>query len=172
MPFCSCACSKAQANSSPQGASGPRLTNSSVVRFISSPIGRDDLSGRPVKCSSAQQVHVQMKNGLPRAAAGVHHCAVTAAQFFFARKFCRHQRDFSEYRLVLGSRFLQRSEVFLRPDQDMRRRLWIYVLECKHFFVVVNQLCRNLLCRDFAEQAIVSHWSPPAGTSSRRMTMV
>src|ERR1051325_4514660 len=130
------------------------------------------LSRRPVKRSSAQQVHMQMKNGLARAASIVHDGAVPLAQFSVSGQFRSHQRDFSQERFVRVSRLLQRSKMLLRTNQNVGRRLRIDVFERENVGIFMEQLRRNLLGGNFAEQTIGAHWYSPVVASSRRMTMV
>ena len=47
-----------------------------------------DLTRRPAKCAPAEQMQMQMKYRLPRAASVVQHCAVAGEEIQFARQLC------------------------------------------------------------------------------------
>src|SRR5450432_3700297 len=117
-------------------------------------------------------MQVQMKNGLSRTAAVVEHSAVASEQILFFRKLRSDQLQLAQQRLVICGRVLQRSKVFSRADQNVRRRLRTDVFKSKTIFVIVDKLCRNLFCTDFAKEAILAHLVAPEFTpSSRRRTV-
>src|SRR5215467_4162600 len=112
-----------------------------------------------------------MKYGLAGAATGVDDGTV-AAEILLARDFGGNRGDSAEHGFVFRLGIGQRCEMLSGADQDVRSGLRVDVLEGEDVGVVVNQFGGNLLCSDFAEQAVSAHWPSSAGASSRRMTRV
>src|SRR6266478_1499018 len=89
----------------------------------------------------------------------------------FARELRGDQLELAKNGLIFRCRIRQRFEVFTRTNQNMRGRLWADVLESKKIGIFVDDLRRNFLRGDFAEQTIGAHRIPPAGMpSSNRVT--
>src|SRR5215475_8976232 len=115
-------------------------------------------------------MQMKMKDGLPRAAAGIDHGPV-AAELAVSGNPRRDQRHLAQSRFFFGAGMLERRKMLLRTNQHVRRRLRVDVLEREHVRIFVHQLRRNLFCSNLAEQAIGAHCFPPPASSSSRTTM-
>src|SRR5579859_1470304 len=128
------------------------------------------LSRRPAELAAAQQMKMEMEDGLARARAVIEKRAVTCEEIALAGELRGNQMQLADQRLILGRRFVERNKMFSRAKQNMRWRLRADVLKRKDFGILVNDFRRNLFCRNFAEQAISAHQFPPVGASSSRRT--
>jgi hypothetical protein len=61
------------------------------------------LAGRPVELPAAEQVQMNVKNGLARAAASIEDRTISIQQIAVAGELRRGKVQFSDYRLILGS---------------------------------------------------------------------
>jgi hypothetical protein len=102
-------------------------------------------------------MQMEVKNGLACAAPVIHHRPVTVEQIQFAGKLRGNELQFSENRLIFGSRVVERREVFAWANQYVGGRLRADVFKREYLIVFVNDLGRNLPRRDLAKQAVSVH---------------
>src|SRR5690242_6688870 len=72
------------------------------------------LPRRPAEIASAEQMQMQMKDGLARPGTVIQDRAVACEELALARKLRRHQLQLAKYRLVFGHRVGQRFKMFAR----------------------------------------------------------
>ena len=105
--------------------------------------------------TTAEQVQVDVKDGLPSLAVRVEHRPVPAVRYAsFLGNRGGAPDELSDQAVVFCAKLVQRFDMTLRDDEHMRRRLWIDIVEGQHAFVLVDDACRNRALDDFAEQAI------------------
>src|SRR5437016_14630267 len=116
-------------------------------------------------------MQMQMKDGLARPGTVIQDRAVTREELALARELRGHQLQLTKYGLIFGPGFGQRFKMFTRTNQDMRGRLRADVLKREKIRIFVDDLRRNLLRGNLAEQTVGAHRIPPAGVpSSNRVT--
>src|ERR1035437_5920929 len=104
---------------------------------------------------------MEMKHGLPGAAAVVDDRTITVGQLALSGELCSHQLQAPEHCRVLSRGIGERNDVLPRTNQDVGRRLRMDVLKREDCLVLVHQLCGNFFSADLAEQAIF-HNDPSA----------
>jgi len=120
----------------------------------------DVLSRRPGQWSSAKQVDVKVKYGLPRPGPDVQDGAVALLDVAFAGDLGSCEVAAPDNFSVRDLRFFQSRKMFFGDDQNVSRRLRADVFEGEHMLVLVNFLGGNLAANDAAEEAVsgsVSH---------------
>ena len=108
-----------------------------------------------MQISPAQQVHVQVKNGLPGTRPDVEHGSVAILDAALACDVGGGELAVADELGILGHRFFQPANVFFGNDQHVRRGLRIDVVEGVGMFVFVNFLGGYFPANDAAEQAVV-----------------
>lgn len=107
---------------------------------------------------------MDVKHGLARVPAVVDNHPVTVLlKPQLRRNGLCHKKEMADKLPVSGGNAVDVSNMFLRYDKDMRRRLRIKILECESKFILMDDLRRNLLVDDLAEYAvrIEIHRVPP-----------
>jgi len=111
------------------------------------------LSRRPSQRSSAEQVDVQVKYGLPGAWSHVEDSAVSLLNLAFARDYRGSQmasaNEFRIHRFCL----LESRDMALGNDKDVRRRLRMDVFESEDMLVLVDLLRAGFAADDATEDA-------------------
>jgi hypothetical protein len=87
------------------------------------------LTRGPAKMTAAEQMQMEMKDGLARPAAIVYDGAVAFQKIAFAGKLRGDQLEFAKNGLMIGCGLVQRFEMFARANQNVRGRLWTDVFE-------------------------------------------
>jgi hypothetical protein len=122
--------------------------------FLSELQERIPLAGRPVHLAPAHEVDVEVVDGLAAFGAGADDDAVAFAEPLLARDVGRCVKKTAKQGFVSGFSMGQRREMLLRDDQNVRRRLWVDVVEGEDLIVFPNLLRRNRAGSDFAEDAV------------------
>jgi len=121
---------------------------------------RDSLSRGPGEWASAEQVNVQVEDGLPGAGADVEDGAVSLLDVALARYLGGGQVATADDLGVAGLSLFQSGKMLLGNNEHVRGRLGIDVFEGEHMVVFVHLLGGNLAAEDAAEKTIggsVSH---------------
>jgi len=103
-----------------------------MTKSLNDPIA---LPWRPGQRASADQVNVQMKNGLSRAWSHVEHGAISVLDRTVARNLCRRQVAAPYQLRVFGRGLFEAGNVSFRDDQHVRRSLRIQIFKSKRVFV-------------------------------------
>ena len=112
------------------------------------------LAWGPGKMPSADQVNVQVEDGLPGSWTYIEHRTVAIFDRSLAGNLGCHQVTATDYLGILRSRLLETSNMFLGHNQHMRRTLRMKVLKGKRMLVFVDFLGRKLTLDDAAEQTV------------------
>lgn len=123
-------------------------------------LGPPRLPRRPVHLASAEQVDVEVVDGLSAFRAGADHHSIAFAQPLLARNFGRHQQQPAQHRFIRRLRFGQRCQVLFRDHENMRGRFRLDVVEGEYEVVLANLLSRDRAGGDFAEDAVRVQVSP------------
>jgi hypothetical protein len=103
----------------------------------------------------ADEMEVHVEDGLPAMDAGVIYDAVAAGINPLAfGQHPRHGEDMPDSHLVCRLKFVDRDDVLVRHDQDMRRRDRVQVAEGGHQLIAVEDCGRRGSNHNFAEGAI------------------
>lgn len=123
------------------------------------PFGAVDrrLTGGPSESAAAEQVEVQVGNGLAAVAADVRHDAIAVAQPLGLRQAANYQEKMADERPVDIFDVVDRHDFLFRNDQDVRGRLWLDVAERQAVFVFVENLGGNLAIDDPLENGFSAH---------------
>ena len=102
---------------------------------------------------------MDVEDGLTGGFAGIdHHAVALVCQLQLARELRRAQQHGADDRGFRVIHRIERSDMFSRNDQDMRRRLRVDVVEGDDFVVFIDFLRGDFARRDPAEKtAIVTH---------------
>ena len=101
--------------------------------------------------SPAQQVNVQVVDGLSPVVAGIDDGAEAAGQSLTAGDARRNQVKISQQLLVFGGCFCQRGDVLARYNQHMRGSLGMDIPEGVSPIVLKYLIRRNFAGHDFAK---------------------
>src|SRR4051812_35934896 len=102
-------------------------------------------------------MQMQMEHGLAGVRSDVVYRPIAALfQVVLTSEFGGNKVAVANYLGVFRCRCVYARKVFLRNDQDVRRRTGLDVVKCEDFIVFVCFLGGNLAANNFAEQA-VSH---------------
>lgn len=112
------------------------------------------LSRGPGEPASAEQVDVQMKDGLAGAGADVEDGAVSVLDIAPAGDFSGHQMTAPDDLCVFGLGFFQSDNMLFRNDQDMSGRLGPDVVKGDHVFIFMNFLRGTLASKNSAKQTV------------------
>jgi hypothetical protein len=120
-----------------------------------------------VHLASAQQVDVEVIDGLSAFGAGADDDSIAFAEAQFAGDIGDGEQEAAEEGFVGGVRFGQRYQVLFRDHKNVRGGLRIYVMEGQNEVVLANLLSRDGACDDFAEDAVRVQVSPLCGPPGR-----
>jgi len=102
---------------------------------------------------AAEQVQMQVIHRLPTIITGVHNDPVAFAQLLIARNLASRSHQRSHQSHICSNCTCRRSNVPLRNDQHVCRRLRIDVGKTNAKFVFIDAACRNIPVDDPAEEA-------------------
>src|ERR1039458_7446812 len=111
------------------------------------------LAGWPGHGTAAEQVQVEVVNGLAAVRAGVYDNAVALGKLFDSCNLCRCRQQLTEHQCVTNLGVAERVDVLARHDEHMRWRLGMQVGEGVAELILVNRLGRDGSFNDFAEGA-------------------
>lgn len=95
---------------------------------------------------------MQMRHGLARIRAVVEHQPKSILrETELLRDFCCFDHQVTEHLVIIGVRFSNARDWFLRNDQNVDRRLRFYVVESNDLVVLVNDFCGDFARDDFLE---------------------
>ena len=123
------------------------------------PIEFSFLARRPVELAPAQQMKVKVEDALS--------CILIAVgddpeaffrDFFFVCDVVGRKVDGAHQIPVLLAELEQGFDVFFRNDEDVRRRLGVYVPKCIQDVVLVGFLGRHFAVYDLAKEAVFHSW--------------
>src|SRR6267143_3944439 len=115
--------------------------------------GVRESAGWPVHRAAAEQVQVQVINGLPRLRPLVHDQAVAVAiDLALVGDPVRHLEEVKEHRGVLRLQVVNGRDVLLRNDEDMRRSDGADIFEGDDLVVAKYFFRGDLSREDLAEQ--------------------
>ena len=96
--------------------------------------------------AAAQQVEVEMRNGLAGVAAAVDDDAIATLEHTqFGRDLTRRDEHFAQQLRIFRNGLTQAGNYAFRHDQHMHRRLRIHVAKREKAVMVEDDLSRNLL---------------------------
>ena len=110
------------------------------------------LSRGPGERASAEQVHVEMVDGLAAVFAGVKDDAVASGEVFLASDFGCGPEQVSEEGGMVRTGFGERDDVLARHDEDVHGRLGRNISEGVALVVLKNGRGGNASFNDFAEE--------------------
>jgi hypothetical protein len=113
-----------------------------------------DLSRRPGERASAEQVDVQVKDGLSGTGADVEDGAVALLDVALAGDVGGGEVAAADEFGVGGFGLFQAGEMFLGNDEDVRGRLRVDVFEREDVVVLINFFRGNIALDDAAEEAM------------------
>ena len=124
------------------------------------PIEFSLLARRPAELAPAQQMKVKVEDALPRILVAVgDDPEAFFRDFFFARDVVGRKVDGAHQIPVLFAELEQGLDVFFRNDEDVRRRLGVYVSKSVQDVVLVDFLGRHFAVYDLAKEAVL-HFRP------------
>ena len=112
------------------------------------------LSRWPSHVAAAEDVNVEMVNGLAAVGAGVDHHAIALREASGARNFSGSRKQMAEKSGVRGIAVGERDDVLARNHKKMRGGLRVDVKEPDAFVVLVDLLGGDGSSDDLAEEAI------------------
>lgn len=104
-------------------------------------------------------MHVNVVDSLPALFVTVHHDPEALLAAKLQREALRGKEDVAGKNLVFFSQVIERGDRFFGNDQKMNRRLWGNVMEGEHLVVFIDNLRRNFLGDNLAEQSGQSQFS-------------
>lgn len=115
------------------------------------------LTGRPGQSAAAEQVEMQVGHGLAAVAADVRHHAIAVAQPFRLCQAANHQEKMPDQRPIDVFDVVDRHDLLLRYDQDVRRRLRLNVAKRQTVFVFMENVGGNFAIDDSLEDGFSAH---------------
>jgi hypothetical protein len=114
------------------------------------------LAWGPVHLTSAEQVQVEVRDGLAAFSADVDHDPVAFAEVLLAGQLVGDAVQMADEGLLLfaGSDFGERGDVLFGDDQDVNRRLRVKIRKGEGLVVFVELFGGNFSGGDFAEDAV------------------
>jgi hypothetical protein len=107
-----------------------------------------------LKGATAEDVYVQVKDGLARARARIYHGAVTAlGESLFVGDAGGDAQQVSERSLIFLRSIVKRVDVLARDDQHMNGRLRVEIAKGDAQFVLVDDIGGKLARDDSTEKA-------------------
>lgn len=111
--------------------------------------------------TSAQQMKMQMENGLTRVRSRIDDdTEATLGYALLPRQLCDHQKNLADNGLVVRLQIQNRSDMLARNDQDMDRCLGTDVPEGNYRLVSVNNVTLNPAFNDATEKTIAQSIIP------------
>ena len=123
----------------------------------SPPLPPSDSAGRPRELAAAEQVEVEMVDGLAAIAAAVDDDSIAAIEFLFRSDLAYDEHHVSEQGGIRGIDGRQGRDRFLGDNEDVHRRLRRDVVKGEAKVVLMNDLCRDLLVDDTLKDRFVGH---------------
>src|SRR5215208_6478571 len=113
----------------------------------------------PSHPAATQQVHVDVKDCLPRISIRIHHRSVARIRNTFSLGDLRGEERQATDQLGVAH-LVERFNVLARNDDDVGRRLWIDVVEGHAMIGLGDQFRGDFLPNDSAEKTFIGHASP------------
>jgi hypothetical protein len=113
------------------------------------------LAWRPTEFATAEQMEVQMKDGLPGVRANVGYEAIALLQIKFMGQLLGDDKDVCQDWTILRRQFRHRRDMTLRNDQKMMGSLGIDILKGHHILILVHNIAGNLALDDLTKQTIL-----------------
>jgi hypothetical protein len=107
-----------------------------------------------VEIATAEQMKVQVPNGLARAATIIHHHPIAWRQIALRRELRGHEQRAPQKRTVLFHGVAELLEMLARADQDVRGRLRRDIFKGEELGVFVDELRRHFMFADLAKDAV------------------
>ncbi len=102
-----------------------------------------------------KHMKMKMEDGLSCIATGIRDQSIAGLPQTFQGCYLRAaQEQFREQRFIIRPQILNGRDMALGDHQGMDRRLRIDVVKSQCVLILLNQLCRNLLLRDFTKEAV------------------
>ena len=114
----------------------------------------------PPKIPAAQQMQMQMKHGLSRAASIVDDGAVAIGEFALPASLAATSCSLPSMAASAAVASVSDTRCFRGQIRMWSRRLGMDILEREYFGVLVHEFRWNFLASNFAEQAIVHKQNP------------
>lgn len=114
----------------------------------------ENLSGRPGERASAEQVDVEVEDGLSGAGADVEDSAVSVLDLALASDLCGGEMAAADDFGIGGFGFFQSREMPFRNDENVRGGLRVDVFEGDDVIVFMHFFGRNFAADDAAEKAV------------------
>ena len=128
-------------------------------------LGEDGLAGRPGEAASAEQVKVEVVDGLPAVVAGVDDDAIAAGvELELAGDLGGGGEEMAEQVGVLGSGLDERVDVAPRDEENVCGRLRLDVGEGEAKLVGVDRLGGDFALKDAAEETVHGCFSVAGGS--------
>src|SRR3954466_551490 len=112
------------------------------------------LTGRPREVASAEQVQVEMEDGLTAAWADVVDRAVPVFDVAFARELGGDHVRVTDNLEIIGGECVHADNVLLRNDEQVSWRLGVDVLKGEDEFIFVDFARGNVAGDDLAEETV------------------
>src|SRR5579872_546889 len=112
------------------------------------------LTWGPVHGAAAEDMHVQVVDGLSAFGTGADDEAVSLAESLLAGDLGGFEHEVAEEGVILADGFGHRSEVFLRDDEDVGGRDRLNIVEGEHEVVFLHFFRRDAAGDELAEEAI------------------
>src|SRR5579872_7228464 len=118
--------------------------------------------GWPGHVSTAEQVNVQMRNGLPTILIAIDDQAIPSRQTELLSKLRSHQLEVAEDHLILHRGVIERANHLFGDDQYVRWGLRSDIVEGQAEFVFVCNLCGNRFIDNLEEDVVGEHGCLPS----------
>jgi hypothetical protein len=109
---------------------------------------------RPLQVSAADEVHVEVEDGLARTRADVQYSAIAILDGALASDVSGGQMATADEFGVFGLCVFQTGEMFLGNDENVSWPLRVEIFECEGVFVFVNFLRRHFAADNAAKQTV------------------
>ncbi len=110
----------------------------------------------PVHIAAAENVHVDMKNGLSGLFAVIKNNPIVVDALFL-RNLGAFAHDFTDELLIFRRKACRSADMLFGDDEKVDRRLGRNIPEGQNVIVFVYDIGRDVSTGDFAEQAVVGH---------------
>jgi hypothetical protein len=120
-------------------------------------IGHYILARGPAEIAATEEMQMKMEDGLASPGAVVEDGAIAGEQTELLGQLGSEHLQLTKQSLVAGLGVVQRSEMFLWANENMRGRLRVNVFEGEHVVILIDELRGNLFRADFAEEAVGVH---------------
>lgn len=111
--------------------------------------------------SPAQNVNVQMENGLARPQSIIDDHPVTLRVYLtLTSQLGGNHKKVSHERAIFSLGFFERGQMLARNNQKMNRRLGVYVFKSQYGVVFENDIRRRLAVNDAAKNTVFQGFLP------------